>query len=97
MEADYVIGQLVFSKSGRDKGKLFIVINIEGDYLYLADGKFRKIETPKKKKYKHVQKVNYVVDQIKGKIQEESHLKNADLRQAIKDYLEATSNKRGGL
>lgn len=97
MEPDYVVGQLVYSKGGRDKGRLFIVINIEGDYLYLADGKFRKIEAPKMKKIKHVQKVNYVMMEIKEKIQEESNLKNADLRKALKQYLEASSNKRGGL
>lgn len=97
MVPEFVIGQLVFSKGGRDKGKLFIVIDIEEDYLYLADGKFRKIETPKKKKTKHVQKVNYVINEIKEKIQEESSLNNAYLRKALRGYLEASSNKRGGL
>ena len=97
MVTEFVIGQLVFSKGGRDKGKLFIVIDIEEDYLYLADGKFRKIETPKKKKTKHVQKVNYVINEIKEKIEEESSLNNAYLRKALRGYLEASSNKRGGL
>lgn len=97
MVAEYVVGQLVFSKSGHDKGKLFIVMDIKDEYLYLADGKVRKIEKPKKKKVKHVQKVNYVVDGIKEKIQEESKLNNADLRKAVNQYLEASSKQRGGL
>lgn len=97
MEAEYVIGQLVFSKSGHDKGRLFIIVDIEGEYLYLADGKVRKIEKPKKKKNKHVQKVNYVIEEVKEKIQEESTLNNAELRKAIKKYLEASFKQRGGL
>lgn len=97
MVEEYVIGQLVFSKSGHDKGSLFIIVDIEGEYLYLADGKVRKIEKPKKKKNKHVQKVNYVVEEIKEKIQEESTLNNAELRKAIKKYLDVSSKQRGGL
>lgn len=97
MVAEYVIGQLVFSKSGHDKGGLFIVVDIKDEYLYLADGKVRMIEKPKKKKVKHVQKVNYVSEEIKEKIQEESYLNNADLRKAIAWYLEASSKQRGGL
>lgn len=92
MVPEYFIGQLVFSKSGRDKGKLFIVVDIEGEYLYLADGKLRKVEKPKKKKNKHVQKTNYVVETIKQKILEDSKLSNADVRKALIQYLEASSN-----
>ena len=47
---EYSIGQIVYSKSGRDKNLPFIVISVEGDYLYLADGELRKLEQPKRKK-----------------------------------------------
>ncbi len=97
MVSDYVIGQLVYSKSGHDKGGLFIIVEIKDEYLYLADGKVRTVEKPKKKKVKHVQKVNYVIEVIKEKIQEESYMNNADLRKAITQYLEASSKQRGGL
>lgn len=97
MVPEYVIGQLVYSKGGHDKGGLFIIVNIQDEYLYLADGKVRMIEKPKKKKIKHVQKVNHVIEEIKEKIQEESNLKNSDLRTAISNYLEASSKQRGGL
>ena len=32
---------IVRSEAGRDKGKLFIVLNVDGEYLLLADGKER--------------------------------------------------------
>ncbi len=45
---------IVRSDAGRDQGKLFIVLAVEGEYLLLADGKGRKAESPKRKKRKHV-------------------------------------------
>ena len=45
---------IVRSDAGRDKGKLFVVLAVEGEYLLLADGKSRKVEAPKRKKRRHV-------------------------------------------
>lgn len=88
MVPEYLVGQLVYSKSGRDKGRLLVVVDIKDQYLYLADGKLRKIDRPKKKKIKHVQKINYVVKEIEEKIQEENKLKDSDIRRIIKEYLD---------
>ena len=33
---------IVRSEAGRDKGKLFYVLDVDGEYLLLADGKERK-------------------------------------------------------
>ena len=44
------LGQLVYSKAGRDKGKVFLVISIASSSLvYVADGEMRKLEKPKRK------------------------------------------------
>ena len=45
---------IVRSDAGRDKGKLFVVLAVEGEFLLLADGKSRKVENPKRKKRRHV-------------------------------------------
>ena len=55
-------GSLVYSLAGRDKGKLFLVLALENDFVYLADGDTRRVENPKKKKIKHVNKINRVLD-----------------------------------
>lgn len=47
---EYQSGQVVYSKSGHDKGDTLMVLFVEGAYVYLADGKRRKIEKPKRKK-----------------------------------------------
>lgn len=46
-----VPGQIVKSKSGRDKGDVFFVVEvIDDDYVLIADGDRRKSENPKRKK-----------------------------------------------
>ena len=55
------IGQVVFSKCGRDKGQVFVVISVMNDYVYLVDGQLRLINKPKKKKAIHIQPTNIVV------------------------------------
>ena len=39
---------IVRSDAGRDKGKLFAVLAVEGEYLLLADGKSEKIKSNEK-------------------------------------------------
>lgn len=84
------VGQVVFSKCGRDKGRSFIVVSIEEEYAYLADGDLRKLETPKRKKNKHIQGTNDVIDWVKQKIIEEN-VSNADIRKGLAEYLIKTS------
>ena len=50
----FLPGDVVRSAAGHDRGDLFLVCRAEGAFLWLADGKRRKIETPKKKRRKHV-------------------------------------------
>ena len=58
----YSKGQVVYSKSGRDKRRPFIVVDSDEQYVYLVDGDLRKLEKPKKKKFMHVQIVNVVIE-----------------------------------
>jgi ribosomal protein L14E/L6E/L27E len=47
-------GILVRSKQGRDKDKIYLVIDVKGDRVYLADGKGRTTKKPKAKNIKHI-------------------------------------------
>ena len=53
------IGTIVKSIAGHDKNNLFVIINVENEYVYLVDGKCRPLSNPKKKKVKHIQ---YIAD-----------------------------------
>ena len=44
---------IVRSLAGRDKGQLFCVVGVQEGYLFLCDGKRRRVERPKRKKAVH--------------------------------------------
>ncbi len=48
-------GMLAESLAGHDKGHVYVILEADEAYVYLADGVIRTIERPKKKKKKHVQ------------------------------------------
>ena len=74
---------IVRSDAGRDRGKLFFVLSVEGEYLLLADGKTRRVEAPKRKKRKHVQFVSAEESRLSAKIQGEEKITNGELRRAL--------------
>ncbi|MEG2282831.1 MAG: KOW domain-containing RNA-binding protein, partial [Rikenellaceae bacterium] len=51
----------VKSAFGRDKDRYFVVVKSDGDFVFLVDGKVRKLLSPKKKRTKHVIITNDVV------------------------------------
>ena len=58
---DCVRGQIMRSLKGHDKGDFQVVLKTDGAYAYMADGKRRKVEAPKKKKLMHLAKTNTVL------------------------------------
>ena len=84
-----VIGRAAFSKAGRDKGKLFIVVGIvDEDFVLIADGDLRPAERPKKKRLKHLWFVDQSAVAIVEKINSGSRGVSADLRQVIREVKE---------
>ena len=51
----YRAGMLARSKAGHDTGKVYVIIEADDTYVYLADGSIRTLGHLKKKKKKHVQ------------------------------------------
>ncbi len=82
-----MIGNIVFSKCGHDKGKIFVVINQDDSYYYLADGRYRLIDRPKKKNFKHVQFTNYSCSELLPLLLNNS-CSDLDIRNSIKKFEE---------
>lgn len=80
------IGELARSKAGHDKDEIFVIINIEDEYVYLVDGKNRKIEKAKKKKVKHIQPIHYIDSELQNKLNSNVKLQNEDIKRALKCY-----------
>ena len=86
---DPVIGRVVFSKAGRDKGKMFIVVGIVNeDFVLIADGDLRPMERPKKKRLKHLRYTNRIASAIVDKMERGAKVVNADLKEAIREIQE---------
>lgn len=78
------IGQFVKSKAGRDKDRVFIVIEIVDDeFVKIADGDIRKLEKPKLKKVKHLKKLSEFSQEVNEKILTDKKVNNATLRKEV--------------
>ena len=47
-------GEAVISLQGRDKGKYYVIVEVQGDRVLVADGVKRKKDNPKIKNVKHL-------------------------------------------
>ena len=79
MDRETLIGRLVYSKAGRDKGKPYIIAEIlDEEYILLSDGNLRTLERPKKKKLMHVN--------ISKKIFTNQSIDNLNIKKFIQSY-----------
>ena len=74
---------LVCSTAGHDKGMLFYVLDTDGVYVSLANGKERKVEKPKRKKIIHVCKVSRPVSPLTERIRAGEQILNSELRREL--------------
>ena len=77
-------GSVVLARCGRDAGRYFLVARTEGDYVYLVDGKTRKVANPKKKKRKHVEDTGAVCEGIGEKFAQGKTVFDSEVYSALK-------------
>ena len=88
---------IIESLAGRDKGKLFYVIDTEDNYVLIADGKGRKLEDPKRKKLKHVRRVSRTETRVALKIRNGDKVLNSELRRDLATFgQQFNSQNQGG-
>ena len=75
--------QIVRSLSGHDRGELFCVMDAEGSRLLLADGKRRRVNSPKRKNVKHVETVGGCEHPILEKVRAGQPIGDRELRAAL--------------
>ena len=56
------IGTVVQSRAGRDRGNFLAVMEIQGEFALVADGKERPLARPKKKRFKHLAETNMQIE-----------------------------------
>ena len=88
---------IIESLAGRDKGKFFYVIDTEENYVWIADGKGRKLENPKRKKLKHVRRVSRTETRVAMKIRNGDKVLNSELRRDLATFgQQFNSQNQGG-
>ena len=81
------VGQVVMSKAGRDKGRIFLILDIIDDsYVSIVDGKYRKLENPKRKKIKHLIVYKDVIEEFKEKVEKGIGMNDAFVRRSLEPY-----------
>lgn len=81
---ELTIGQFVRSKAGRDKDRVFIIVDVIDDqYVLIADGDLRRIGNPKRKKIKHLSKFNLVSEVVSHRHGRDLKITNLMLRTEI--------------
>ena len=77
------ISDVVVSTAGHDQGEIFYVISTDDQFLYLANGKDRTLDKPKRKKRKHVQKVLRSETRVAAKLLAGDKVLNSELRRDL--------------
>ena len=91
------ISDVVVSTAGHDQGELFYVIDMDEQFLYLANGKDRTLDKPKRKKRKHVQKVLRSETRVVEKLNRGDKVLNSELRRDLAFHAkEMQANNLGG-
>jgi len=68
------------------------------NYMYLADGKLRRVEKPKCKKRMHIQPMKYIDEEMSRKLTEwdgicPNIIKDADIRKALDKFRTTVPNE----
>jgi ribosomal protein L14E/L6E/L27E len=84
---------IVLSLAGHDKGHLFYVVKTEGDFVWLADGKERKLDAPKRKRRKHVRSVGTSAHPAIIRLQRGEPVCDSDLRRALAAFRDSIQGR----
>ena len=80
---EYAKAQIVRSLAGHDKGELFCVLDTDGTYLLLCDGKRRRTTHPKRKKGVHVACAGEFQHPALEKIRAGQEVSDSEIRRAL--------------
>lgn len=81
------VGQVVKSRAGRDKGRIFLIYDIIDNHNFVVvDGDVRKLNNPKQKKLKHLIVYNEVLSELKDKIDGKVKINDAYIRKLLEPF-----------
>ena len=82
------IGSVVYSRQGRDEGRVYLVIGAadkEG-YVLVADGEVRTLAKPKKKNARHLRYKGEDLPALAAKLTEGKQVFDSEIKSALRAY-----------
>ncbi|MCD8375744.1 MAG: KOW domain-containing RNA-binding protein [Oscillospiraceae bacterium] len=89
-------GDLVYSLAGHDRGRLFCVLEAGEGFLLLANGRQRKLETPKRKRRAHVRPAGRSEHPVFLRLRAGESVGNQELRGALAAFQWECEQHQGG-
>ncbi len=81
------IGEIVFSRAGRDEGRYYLVSEIVDDnYVKIVDGDVRRLAKAKLKKIKHLKPTGEVIENIAAKFVNGTRVYDAEIFSALRRF-----------
>ena len=90
------VSDIVMSQNGRDKDKIFIAVSVKEGFVFVADGKNRKTENPKRKKQKHLALIQRRESPVAQKLKTGQMAADCEIRRELAAYRAALEINRGG-
>ncbi|MDD3831077.1 MAG: KOW domain-containing RNA-binding protein [Clostridia bacterium] len=80
------VGCVVYSLSGRDSGRYYVIVKLEDGYAYIVDGNLRKLKNPKKKNMKHLRSSGRVLTTIADKFNTGKKVFDTEVNSALREF-----------
>ncbi|MDR1092776.1 MAG: KOW domain-containing RNA-binding protein [Clostridiales bacterium] len=77
-------GRAVTSKAGRDKGTIYVVCAVDGNFALAANGSGRPLAKPKRKRIKHLKPLPELSETLSEKFRDGKKVYDAELKAFVK-------------
>jgi ribosomal protein L14E/L6E/L27E len=86
MDYNLQCGSVVLSTKGRDGGNFFMILSVDKDIAYIADGNKHRLAAPKKKNIKHLKPNGEVLTAIAEKFKSNKKVFDSELKSALRQF-----------
>ena len=83
---------LAMSKAGHDKKDIYVIVNEDDCYYYLANGTTKTLTKPKKKKKIHLQLIKNIPSNVLDEIKDINTLDDVAIKRILKCYNRRNEN-----
>ena len=80
------LGGVCKSTQGRDKDKFYLISSIDGEFVWVVDGRYKPVNSPKRKNLKHLYLLPERAQEIADKLTNGVKIFDAEVISALKRF-----------